>query len=158
MYKGTHPYQDIIYGYSLMVKDGKDLKTRIFDQAINPEEELIPSLKSDLDGQSKIICFGQGYLLKNLLPEDIDILDLRNMILDDSDFYQEMKDKSELERLRIIFGLQTEDKLPEYLSDAVAEHYYLKEFSSKEVHEKLKAYGIGWAETIKAFYICLNSI
>jgi len=158
MYRGTHPYQNITYGYSLMDKDGKNLNTRLFNHDINPEEHFFPALKSDLDGQSRVICFGQGYLLKNLFADDINILDLKNIILDDSDFYQEMKDKSELERLRIIFGLQTDDKLPEYLSDAIAEHYYLKEFSSNEVHEKLKGYGIGWAETMEAFYNYLSSI
>jgi len=148
MYKGTRPYQEIPYGYCLSY--GDEIRSGIFSHDSNPGEELIQEMEKELDGISTLICFGQGYLLRNSFP-NISILDLREMILKDSDFFHELKDKSDLARLWTIFSLENDNKMPEYVSDALAEHYYLTELS-EEVEEKLKAYSLSWAETIKALY------
>jgi len=157
MYKGTHPYQEIAYGYSMMDKDGKELKTRVFGHKSNPHAELMPALKSDLEYFSKIICFGQGYLLNKLFPNK-NILDLRNMILEDGDFFHEFKDRSDLERLRIVFGLEKDKKLPEYVSDAIAEHYYLKDFPDEGIEEKIEEYASSYVQTIHDLYSYLRSL
>ena len=151
MYRGSHPYQSIVYAYSILSQDGEETQSMTFDPVSNPEENLIPALKSDLGGISNIICFGQSYLIRRIFP-DIPVLDLRNMIMDESNFFKEMKDKSELEKLRIIFNIQTKEALPVYLSDAIAEHYYLKDFNDSDVKLNIKNYGLTWVNSLKELY------
>ncbi len=148
MYRGTHPYQEIPYGYSISI--GDELKSAFYPHQMNPEDLLMPQLNSALEGITTIICFGQGYLMQKLFP-NVEILDLRNAITEDSDFFQELKDKSELERLMIIFNLSRDKALPKYKSDAVAEHYYLEDFSD-EVRDKLEDYAVTWANILADFY------
>ncbi len=155
IYRGTRPYQEIPYGYCISF--GDEITKGIFPHDSNPEEQLMPDLKTKIENTSSIICFGQGYLLNKLFP-DKNILDLRNMILEDSDFFHEFKDKSDLERLRIIFGLEKDKKLSEYVSDAIAEHYYLKDFSDEGVEEKIEEYASSYVQTIHDLYSYLRSI
>jgi hypothetical protein len=157
MYKGTRPYQDIIYGYSIMDVQGKVVSSRIFDHQDNPEDTLIPALEKDIEGFSEIICFGQSYLLKNLIPDGFPVLDLRSLITKDSDFFHEMKDLSELARLKKVFALKTKSGLPEYLSDAVAEHNYLKDYSSEEVQQHLEEYLSKNTELFLAYHAFIMS-
>ncbi|RLD78060.1 MAG: hypothetical protein DRJ15_12285 [Bacteroidetes bacterium] len=117
----------------------------------------MPDLKTKIENTSAIICFGQGYLLNKLFPNK-NILDLRNMILEDGDFFHEFKDKSDLERLRIVFGLEKDKKLSEYVSDAIAEHYYLKDFPDEGIEEKIEEYASSYVQTIHDLYSSLRSI
>ncbi|MBE9483388.1 MAG: hypothetical protein IMY74_00990 [Bacteroidetes bacterium] len=156
MYRGTHPYQEIAYGYGLMI-NGKT-SARIFGNDSNPEEQLKTELKSAPEGISTLICFGQGHKLRNLMPGGVDVLDLRDHILKDSSFYTSLKDKSDLERLKIIFGLEKDKKLSEYVSDAIAEHYYLKDFPDEGVEEKIEEYASSYLQTIHDLYSYLRSI
>ena len=103
IYKGTHPYEEIAYGYAL--SKNSVITSALFGLDFNPMDKLGPALTDDLGETNTILCFGQSFLLKNILPKNIDIFDLKNVILEDSDFYTELKDKSELERLRLIFDL-----------------------------------------------------
>lgn len=155
MYRGTHPYQEIPYGYCISI--GCGMKSGIYPHDKNPEDLLLKDMQAEFDSISTIICFGQGYALRKLFP-NIGILDLRNMILEDSDFFHELKDKSDIERLRIIFGLETGGKLPELLSDAVAENNYLKEFSKEDVQKDLKEYASSWVKLMEGLYDYMVSI
>jgi len=152
MYKGTHPYQSIAFGYSIRNKDDGQVKSLIFGHESNPEEKLIPALTSDIKGIDNIICFGQSYLIKKMFPE-IKVLDLKDMILNDSDFFNEMKDRSELEKLRIMFKIQQKEARPAYLSDAVAEHYFLKDLNDDEVRSNLEIYSQIWVKSIHELFI-----
>lgn len=151
-YRGTHPYQSIAYGYSLLDKDGGEIISRIFDHESNPEEKLMPALKSDLEEINNTICFGQSYLVNKMFP-DLKVLDLRNMILNDSDFLNEQKDKSELERLNIMIKLQSEKALPAYLSDAISEHNYLKDIDDAEIKNNIELYSLAWVKSIREAFI-----
>jgi len=155
IYTGTHPYQEIPYGYCISIGDG--MRSSIYPHDKNPVDFLLKDLNSEFGGISTIICFGHGYTLGKLFP-NIDILDLRNMILEDSDFFHEFKDRSDLERLKIIFGLGKDKKLSEYVSDAIAEHYYLKDFPDEGIEEKIEEYASSYVQTIHDLYNYLRSI
>ncbi|RLD79313.1 MAG: hypothetical protein DRJ15_09690 [Bacteroidetes bacterium] len=155
MYRGTHPYQQMAYGYAL--KDGKGFRSSLYPHTTNPMDALLSDLKTKLEGITSLVCFGQGYLIRNLLPE-VDVIDLKDMILPESEYYSEMKDKFDLEKLRVIFSLQPDDKLPDYLSDAVAEHYYLKEYPSEGIKDKLEAFETSWAGTIEALHSYMKTL
>jgi len=157
MYRGTHPYQDIIYGYGLANMEGKASNTQIHGHESNPEEKLIHALRSDMMGVSNVICFGQSYLLKNIFP-NLQILDLKEFIMGESDFFTGNKDRSELERLRITFGLMKNKELPEYKSDAVSEHYYLKDYPDDESVNKLKDYTSSWVTIIEELFNYMISV
>lgn len=152
MYKGTRPYQDIMYGYTILELDAETSETKISGHENNPEIQLIPALKADLEGIHTIVCFGQGWLLRTLFGESHTIIDLMEMIKDNSSFYTTLKDKSELVRLSIIFNLRGDTQDPEYLSDAVAEHNYLKD----DVAGKLEGYMYTWVSLMQSFNQYLN--
>ena len=155
MYQTTHPYQEIAYGYALE-KEGRSI-TRLFPHEENPEHELIPSLLSELDGISNIICFGQSIKLESILTDGISINDLESILLPDSEFFTQWKDKPELERLRIIFSLGKDSKLPDYGSDAIAEHHFLEKYPDEGVKNHLEEYANSWLRTLSDLYQFLKS-
>jgi hypothetical protein len=152
-YQGTHPYQEIMYAYSIMDMDKNLSETKISAYENNPEIQLLPALAADMANIDTLICFGQGWLLRTLFNETLTIIDLKEMILDNSSFFTDLKDKSELERLGIIFNLNTDTQLPEDLSDAVAEHNYLKD----DVPAELEGYMYMWVSSLHQLYCKLSS-
>jgi len=156
MYKGTRPYQEIMYGYSL--KNESAVEMALFDHISNPEEELTGTLSRQLKGIKKLYCFGQAYALEELIEDDIQIIDMQKLILPESEFLNEMKDKSNLEKLLLIFSSSKGEILPEYISDDISGHHYLTAFGEDATKEKLAEYATAWVEGLEGFFEFCRSV
>ena len=147
-YQGTHPYQEIPYGFSLTVETQKTYN--IFGYTSNPEPGLKEELFNHLANVDAVITFGQGSLSANLLPGHMKIIDLEELLNEDSELRNINDGESLLEK---IFSLSGAGKPgTAYTSDAVCTHHYLEEYESEEVKADIQKYAMEWVDGIKSLY------
>lgn len=146
LYPGTHPYEEIVYGYCITNSKGNVVDKMIAPPDPNPGLQLINLLSEAVKAYPALLCFGQEHLLSKSLPGKM-MHDMEKMLDAGSDFYHRMKDKAPLERLKIIFGLK-DLILPDYPSDAIAENEYLNAYRDDAVRTGLFQYIQAWNKAI----------
>jgi Ca2+-binding EF-hand superfamily protein len=71
---------------------------------------------------------------------DKKIIDMKEFLDEESDYYKVKADTPELEKLLSIFDADSVISKGEYTSDAVAEHNYLGKLEEKQTKENLEEY------------------
>lgn len=153
LYTGTHPYQEIAYAYAL--SSAGSINTHILPPGLMPAARLKEMLTEDLRNISKLVCYGQKKLLNELTPGNINILDLREILAEDSELQLTHDGESDLARLISLAasGLET----PEYTSDRVCEHHYLRDSDSPDTLDRIKDYLHRWNAMIAGLFTFLDT-
>jgi hypothetical protein len=147
-YDGTQPYQEIPYGYSLSIRGEKT--SRLFTPETNPEPGLTADLNENLSNIDTVVVFNQSHLLRDLLPDNIKVIDHEDNLIPESELRNVNEGDSLLARIFAISG--SGKPFSTYTSDTVCTHYYFEDPESTEVQTSVKTYAEEWVAGIEALY------
>jgi hypothetical protein len=147
-YDGTHPYQEIPYGFSLTVNGNTIFK--ILGHHSNPAPGIKEELHKKLANIDSVVTFGQGHICGSILPENASIIDLMDAVSTDSELRNNIDGESLLAKVFSVSGSGMTGSA--YTSDAVCTHYYLEDFDSAEVKASIEKYARAWVEGIEGLY------